>query len=87
MTIEELREPLEPRPATSVTRRTRVMCGLGVAALSGLLSLQSAPAQSSRAGMGSTPYADASGTGVTFRVWAPNATSVTVPGMLEEFKP
>ena len=30
--------------------------------------------------MGSTPYADALGTGVTFRVWAPNATSVAVPG-------
>lgn len=29
--------------------------------------------------MGSTPYADASGTGVTFRVWAPNATTVAVP--------
>ncbi len=31
--------------------------------------------------MGSTPYADALGTGVTFRVWAPNATSVAVPGI------
>jgi 1,4-alpha-glucan branching enzyme len=30
--------------------------------------------------MGSTPYADALGTGVTFRVWAPNATTVAVPG-------
>ena len=30
--------------------------------------------------MGATPYADALGTGVTFRVWAPNATTVTVPG-------
>ncbi|HWF18010.1 MAG TPA: alpha-amylase family glycosyl hydrolase [Verrucomicrobiae bacterium] len=37
-------------------------------------------AQSSRPGWGSTPYHDASGTGVTFRVWAPNATSVYVPG-------
>ena len=37
-------------------------------------------AQSSRPGWGSTPYNDASGTGVTFRVWAPNATSVSVPG-------
>jgi len=37
-------------------------------------------AQSSRPGMGSIPYADAAGTGVTFRVWAPNATSVAVPG-------
>ena len=39
-----------------------------------------APAQSSRPGWGSTPYHDAQGTGVTFRVWAPNATSVFVPG-------
>jgi 1,4-alpha-glucan branching enzyme len=30
--------------------------------------------------MGATPYADALGTGVTFRVWAPNATNVSVPG-------
>lgn len=30
--------------------------------------------------MGSIPYADAGGTGVTFRVWAPNATSVVVRG-------
>ncbi len=30
--------------------------------------------------MGSIPYADASGTGVTFRVWAPNATTVAVRG-------
>ncbi len=38
-------------------------------------------AQSSRPGMGALPFADAAGTGVTFRVWAPNATSVTVPGV------
>ncbi len=37
-------------------------------------------AQSSRPGWGSTPYHDASGTGVTFRVWAPYAASVFVPG-------
>jgi 1,4-alpha-glucan branching enzyme len=30
--------------------------------------------------MGAIPYADALGTGVTFRVWAPNATNVAVPG-------
>jgi 1,4-alpha-glucan branching enzyme len=39
-----------------------------------------AEAQSTRPGWGSTPYHNASGTGVTFRVWAPNATSVYVPG-------
>jgi 1,4-alpha-glucan branching enzyme len=37
-------------------------------------------AQSSRPGMGSIPYGDVSGTGVTFRVWAPHATSVSVAG-------
>ncbi|HAL92235.1 MAG TPA: hypothetical protein DCM68_04335, partial [Verrucomicrobia bacterium] len=35
---------------------------------------------SSRAGMGAIPYADAGGTGVTFRTWAPNASSVNVKG-------
>lgn len=30
--------------------------------------------------MGSIPYADTNGTGVTFRVWAPNASSVGVKG-------
>ncbi len=39
-----------------------------------------ASAQSSRPGLGSMPYADAAGTGVTFRTWAPNATSVGVKG-------
>ncbi len=35
---------------------------------------------SARPGMGSTPYAGLGGTGVTFRVWAPNASSVGVKG-------
>src|ERR1700733_8727841 len=39
-----------------------------------------ASAQSSRPGWGATPYHDAQGTGVTFRVWAPNATTAYVPG-------
>ncbi len=39
-----------------------------------------AEAQSARSGVGAMPYADAGGTGVTFRVWAPNATSVGVKG-------
>ncbi|HMP71934.1 MAG TPA: carbohydrate-binding protein [Kiritimatiellia bacterium] len=30
--------------------------------------------------MGSIPYSDTNGTGITFRVWAPNATSVAVRG-------
>lgn len=37
-------------------------------------------AQSARPGIGSFPYADQNGTGVTFRVWAPNASSVGVKG-------
>jgi 1,4-alpha-glucan branching enzyme len=43
------------------------------------------PAQSSRPGWGSTPYHDAQGTGVTFRVWAPNATSVYLPGQFNNW--
>jgi len=46
----------------------------------GLLGGVQAPAQSSRSGIGATPYADAAGTGVTFRTWAPNASGVTVRG-------
>ena len=37
-------------------------------------------AQSTRPGWGAVPYADAAGTGVTFRVWATTATQVTVFG-------
>ncbi|MGP8198412.1 MAG: alpha-amylase family glycosyl hydrolase [Limisphaerales bacterium] len=39
-----------------------------------------APAQSSQPGWGATPYSNSYGVGVTFRVWAPNALSVHVPG-------
>lgn len=46
-----------------------------------LLTFGEAGAQSARPGVGSMPYADAGGTGVTFRVWAPNATSVGVKGL------
>ncbi|HWX18443.1 MAG TPA: alpha-amylase family glycosyl hydrolase [Candidatus Binatia bacterium] len=48
--------------------------------LAAVASAATAEAQSARPGWGSTPYHNASGTGVTFRVWAPNATSVYVPG-------
>jgi len=41
--------------------------------------------QSTRPGLGAAPYADALGTGVTFRVWAPNATSVSVPGQFNNW--
>lgn len=44
-----------------------------------------AMAQSSRPGWGATPYHDSSGTGVTFRVWAPDATSVYVPGQFNSW--
>ncbi|HEV2694781.1 MAG TPA: alpha-amylase family glycosyl hydrolase [Verrucomicrobiae bacterium] len=37
-------------------------------------------AQSSRTGMGAIPYSGTGGSGVMFRVWAPDATSVTVEG-------
>ena len=37
-------------------------------------------AQSSRSGVGAIVYADSGGTGVTFRTWAPNASSVGVRG-------
>ncbi|HWD20963.1 MAG TPA: alpha-amylase family glycosyl hydrolase [Verrucomicrobiae bacterium] len=38
-----------------------------------------------RPGWGSIPYHDAGGSGVTFRVWAPNATSVFVPGIFNNW--
>lgn len=44
------------------------------------LATSLAPAQSLRPGWGASPYTEAGGTGVTFRVWAPNATSVYVAG-------
>src|SRR5215475_4234794 len=48
--------------------------------LAAVLAANSLKAQSSRPGVGAIPYSGPSGTGVTFRVWAPNATSVNVPG-------
>lgn len=47
--------------------------------------VDSLSAQSGRPGWGATPYHDSSGTGVTFRVWAPNATSVYVPGQFNDW--
>lgn len=61
-----------PRPCS-------VICVAAVCAAILSLNLH-VTAQSSRPGMGATPYADATGTGVTFRVWAPNATTVAVRG-------
>jgi 1,4-alpha-glucan branching enzyme len=48
--------------------------------LVGLTLAGPARAQSAREGIGATPYADAGGTGVTFRTWAPNASTVVVKG-------
>jgi len=45
-----------------------------------LWGLRMASAQSVRPGWGSIPYIEAGTTGVTFRVWAPSATSVNVAG-------
>lgn len=59
-----------------------------LATLMVLLGFEFAPhvvAQSSRPGWGSTPYHDALGTGVTFRVWAPDASSVFVPGQFNSW--
>jgi 1,4-alpha-glucan branching enzyme len=53
--------------------------------LAALTFVTSASAQSSRSGWGNTPYHGMSGTGVTFRVWAPNATSVFVPGQFNNW--
>ncbi len=53
--------------------------------LAALLPALYASGQSSRPGWGSTPYHDSTGTGVTFRVWAPNATSVYVPGQFNSW--
>jgi 1,4-alpha-glucan branching enzyme len=52
--------------------------------LSVFLFQLTANAQSSRPGWGATPYG-ANGIGVTFRVWAPNATSVCVPGQFNSW--
>ena len=55
-------------------------CGIVVFALVGFFFVPVSLAQSSRPGMGATFYADGLGTGVTFRVWSPQATSVSVRG-------
>ncbi len=64
--------------------RQKIFIGSGrsvfILACVALWLTNTASAQSTRSGWGATPYHDALGTGVTFRVWAPNATSVTLPG-------
>jgi len=61
----------------------RLWASLAAVLLGGAVVKSSA--QSTRPGWGATPYADAAGTGVTFRVWAPNASSVTVPGQFNSW--
>ena len=58
---------------------------IGALALASVALAFGAHAQSTRPGWGSTPYHDALGTGVTFRVWAPNAASVYVPGQFNNW--
>lgn len=41
--------------------------------------------QSTHSGLGAVPYADAEGTGVAFRVWAPGATSVHLAGTFNDW--
>src|SRR5436190_1249807 len=68
-----------PRGDSAKHRAIALLFSFSVAAV-GTVS-----AQSSRLCWGATPYHDASGTGVTFRVWAPNATSVFVPGQFNSW--
>ncbi|MEJ0088820.1 MAG: alpha-amylase family glycosyl hydrolase [Limisphaerales bacterium] len=59
----------------TIETKLRLAVPLAVLAMTGTLM-----AQSGRSGWGATPYHDGLGTGVTFRVWAPNATNAYVPG-------
>jgi len=63
---------------TACAFNRQAVCAAGL--LAAWLLPVSVPGQSSRPGMGATPYADAGGTGVTFRVWSPHATNVQVRG-------
>lgn len=67
-------------PSGSVSSVTRLAEALRLASLLLISMAVCVCAQSTRPGMGSTPYADAGGTGTTFRVWSPNAASVAVRG-------
>lgn len=67
--------PAAPKPG----RRTHIILLAGFALVTGM-ALRQASAQSHVSGLGSLPFADETGTGVAFRVWAPNATSVGVVG-------
>ncbi len=66
---------LQQQPSIGIRRLFLIFAGIA------LLIGGAAHAQSARPGWGATPYSDSLGTGVTFRVWAPYATNVYLPGV------
>src|ERR1700761_5888400 len=68
-----------------VARILRCLMKFHALLFSAIIMADAAFAQSTRSGWGATPYHDASGNGVTFRVWAPNATSVYIPGQFNSW--
>ena len=58
---------------------TRMLAGTAVSAF--LLAAPAFGQASTKPGIGATPFSTADGSGVTFRTWAPNATSVSVGGI------
>lgn len=63
-----------------------VILALGILFLTALAApVQAEP--SIRPGMGATPYSDSNGSGVTFRVWAPNAQGVGISGTFNSWQP
>ncbi len=58
-----------------------------IAALVMILPTALHAAPSERPGMGAIPYSDSDGSGVTFRVWAPNAQGVGIAGTFNNWQP
>lgn len=75
---------MQLRPALISARGLRCLAGV-VLGCGILMPVVARAAASARPGWGSTPYHDGLGTGVTFRVWAPNARSVFVPGQFNDW--
>src|SRR5664280_2513417 len=63
----------------------RVRAYAMVASVSVCCAISSHAAPSSRPGWGSIPYSSGGTNGTTFRVWAPNASSVKVGGTFNSF--